>query len=437
MGMLVLTGRLANMLQRGTVTPGSEDADFPVEEVFDNDPGTVFSGFPVAEDSVDPVLTLDGDIGGGDGSFEAAFVDGAPVGWVDASTVDGALVQDTVVFSDGAASLRIETPATANSLGVAYKDYTVRAGEVLRIHLMALGDTSNGGSSALHASLQDLDTGQFLNSSLEWQDSSANFLVDSSDAFAEFDEEITVSPMSYWPKPIRRLRLKFTCVIVTSGDQEVWVDEVFIIPAYDTLSMFGHNLRPAFDVEWFTGDTIVGLTEAASFRPTSDKFYHRLTMYRTHRYQRIFVGPSTEALWIGEMVIGRGYHFTRTAASPILTTHIDHRAEVPKLMGGRVTRGLARSPRHVKTLAFQFDDVPETAESGVWREWHDEIFLRSLGGHPAVVVPTTDRDEVLFGHLSGQISEADGAPGQAGYKALDGFIVDELPLPVEVPSITA
>jgi hypothetical protein len=437
-GLLVMTGRYANLLQRGVLTTPGESADFPAADLYDNDPGTIYL-FGVSDDSVEPVFEFDGDLGHGDGSFEDSFVGGAPVGWVNASTGAGALNRDTVTFSDGAASLRIETPDTPFALGSAYHDYVVRAGELLRLHFAALGDSTNGDVSALACELRDLDTGQYLNSSMEWQDNSTNFLVDSSSAFTVFDETFAVSPMSYWPKPIRRLRLRFTCNIVTSGDQSVWVDSLFLVPAYDMVSVFGHNLRPNADFEWIASDSESFLTSTtlASFRPTSDKFYHRISTPSTLRYQQVFVGPAVDSLWIGEIVVGLGYHFPRTAVSPIQTTHIDHRVDIPKSLGGVSSRGLARSPRHQKTMAFQFPDEPDTAETGLWREWHDEVFLRSLGGHPAVVVPTTDRVEVLFGHLSGLVSESDGAPGQAGYKLLEGFVVDELQLPVEIPSATA
>jgi hypothetical protein len=431
--MLVMTGRRANLLARGTVSAPSSDPDFPPAFAFDNDPGTVYStGSGI--DTVEAFLEIDGDIGHGEGSFETAFVDGTPPGFVNDCLVDGELERDLTNFDDGEASCKFINPATPFSIAGFHRDYIARAGETLRVHFARLIGTD----AQLSCWIQDLDTGQWLNDQFEWQDADTTFLVDIDDVpneFIEFNQNIVVSPMSYWAKPIRRLRLSFEGGPTTASPSEVWVDSLFIVPAYDMMAVFGHSIKPAGTIEWIASDDpeFGTSTELAEFRPVEDKFYHRLGSPSTLRYQQIFVGFSVDVIYAGEIIIGAGYHFPRTAATPIQTSHEDRRIEVPRHLGGRFTRGLARSPRVSKILTFQFDDTPITAESGDWDEWHSEIFLRSMGGQPAVIVPTTDRAEVLFGHLSGSFSETDGAPGQAGYKVLEGFVVDELPFPIELP----
>lgn len=434
MGLLVLTGRLANILSRGRVTSSQDDQDFPQRHLFDNDPGTVFA-FSPGIDTVEELFTVDGDLGKGTGSFETAFVDGAPTGWTDDSVVDGELVQEDTIVVEGTYSLRINTPATPFSEGKTHKDYTTRAGETLRLHFKYAVQSN----SQLRAQLQDLETGQWLNDDFEWQDSETDFLVQGATGgnpdFGTFNELITVSSMLYWAKPIRRLRLTFKGLIATSGDASVYLDHVYIVPAYDMLTVVGHSLRPASGMDWYGAheEDFSDQVLLASMTPGIDKFYQRLAAAVTYRYQRFFIGPQPEGIWLGEAIIGKGLHFEKTAVSPIPTIHDGARVEVPRMLGGMFVGGLARTPRLDKTLSFQFPDEPDTAETGLWRVWHDEVYLRSLQGDPAVIVPTTDRQEVLFGHVSGTIKEQDGAPGQAGYKLLEGFVVMELPLPVELP----
>lgn len=434
--MLVMTGRLSNVLARGTVTASTESLMFPLTKLYDGDPGELFE---FGQAQIGERVDVDADLALGTGDFEDVHVDGAPPGWDDQSQGTASLSRDTVVFDEGASSVKLTSNATDTAM--MQKVFTVRAGETLRMDMQLRG----------HGELrmQDIDTGQWLNEDLEWQDAETFFVDDSQFSAGVFDQvtkDITISPMSYWPKAIRRVGLRFIGN-TASMQNELWVDAFSFVPSYNTLGIFGHNIKASIPVTWESANNSLfsGSTLLATITPQKDKFYHRISTPSLLRYIRVTVnGLNIHPPWIGELLVGASHLFERVNGdglpgpmSPIKTDHIDHRITVQKAVGGSLTRGIARAPRAVKTFGFQFPDLPDTAEDGVFREFFDEVFRRSIAGHPAMVVPNTDRREVLYGHLSPLLSEMDGSPGQAGYRVAEGFQLDEMALPIEIPESTS
>lgn len=142
-------------------------------------------------------------------------------------------------------------------------------------------------------------------------------------------------------------------------------------------------------------------------------------------------GNNVEAPWYGELVLGQSVELP-CAMTPVQTTYTDYRTMIPRPLGGVAARGRSAWPHRTKSLVFQHPDTPTTAESGYWAAWEAEFIIRSLGGAPMLLVPSTDRSEVLYGHCQPSISESDGSPGQAGYRRVDAVQIVDQALPVQL-----
>ena len=390
--------------------------------------------FAFGSKNTNPRVEVDLDLAKNSGVFDDAHVGGVPSGWTNTSTGTGTLTQDLAIKEAGASSLRLNS-GTAGQ-GVCERIFLCSAGETLTIRLAARGDNTN----PCLVSVQDLESGQWIGSGGAWQNAATNWVSRIPNSFLESKIVIPVSAMSLCASAVRRIRVRFRSASLINGAQ-AWVDGFYVTPGYDTLVVAGHNVRQAFTIDWQHASDAAYATAAynvAAFTPVRDKFYAKLPTVQTDRFVRVFVGLTTDFLaipdniYFGEMIVGTSF-VSRCPVSPIATRHTDHRSDVPLLLGGVASRGMSRSARRTKTLSFQFPDTPTTAESGEWSQWFDEIFLRQLGGIPLALVPTTDRQEVLFGTMASALSETDGEPGQAGYKALESFAFEELPLPVELP----
>jgi hypothetical protein len=427
MSMVVMTGKGMNLLSRGTVTVSDENPSFPKKNLWDGDPGEVFS-FATFSDGRQVVL--DTDLALGTGDMEAAHVAGAPPGWKHVAVGTGLLARDTTVIGDGAASCRLSSGASG--VGVLERDFGCRAGETLTIKMYMRGD----GINACTVAMQDLETGDWLNGSGLWQPAFTTFDSETSTTpFGSRSRQVVVSPMTYWPQAVRRVRLRFLSAAVAGA--QAWVDSVTFRPNFDTLAIIGHNLRRgAIQLAWQgSEDPAFGGVPVDLAAPTivKDRVYHRLSTLQSYRYTRLFAwGLNVEPPWYGELIIGASRLMARGPATPVETTHDDHRIEVARSVGGSSARGIARAIRRTKAFTFKFRDTPETAETGEWREFQQEILTRSIGGHPSLVVPMTDRGEILFGRWGGVVKETDGAPGTPGFK-IATVDFEELQLPVELP----
>ena len=439
--MLVLGGRLANLFERGSVTvSGSEAvAAFPKANLWDGEPG---NSFAFQTNTASRYLIVDGDLALGTGAFDEA--NGVvPTSWTAVNVAPGTAVCDDGLGSpQGANSLLLNSyNGGASGRAGLRKDFLCRAGETLNIHFYLHGDIAGEGGAGevtTVCEIQDLETGQYLAGTNVWQDTQIHYASRVVQSWGETTSAFQVSPMSYWPAPVRRIRVEFRTPNTGVAQGKGRVDDFYLVPSWDFFSIHGHNIRKAAIDVVLQGSADLAFTSPtthATLVPVRDKFWTRLQVPCASRFTKVlFSGTNTdEPIWIGELLLGLCEQFTRTAAAPFISSAVDVRVDIPTSLGGFYTVALAVSPQHSKSLVFQFADAVTDADSGLWKQFYNELLLRNMGGYPLALVATEAYVEVLYCKMTPQLQDADGSPGAPGYRVVQAVTFVELPLPVTVP----
>ena len=391
----MLSGELYNVLATGetvTVSP-TESTLFPATGLYDGSPDSAFQFSAAASEFT---ITADGNrLRNG---VLDAWSGAIPDSWGTAGTV----AQTTV-----AGEMRSGSAARLNGGASIYQDFVVKSGE--RIVINGWRRILAAGQGFMSASLQDLTTGYYWTGFGDtWTAIVANFLSDNTNtAYTEYTATpFTVLPFSFALGDKCTLRLTLRNEDATETDY-VYVDDWFVWPAVDFVSVHGHNIRPDATARLYSSpDNFATSSSGSTFSQatlsmTHPAFYGTLSSAIDHRYWQIRITHSastpTETVWIGEVVIGLATTLTRPQdlGQELRIVADNVRASTP--YGNTRVHRVGQRARRILGMSFNYFTSSE------YEQARQEVFERSFGSaFPIVIVPDDTGPVVIHGRIDDQ-----------------------------------
>lgn len=405
-GTLNLFGRV--IAAQVTSSPAM-DANFPISGLGDGEPGTVAKYGSAAANST---ITVDGDLLGATGAFEAAFVGGAPVGFTNTSTLSGVNTRTTVAgeFVSGGA-LKCASGATALAMAQAQGLIRVRPGEQFRLVGRVRGDGLGGGNSA-RCYLKNPVTGQWYDGiGNAWVTVQTTLFQTNAAAYTganEVDETITVE--SYQAcGGADYVDLQLQLGTVNLANRTAFYDEWYTWPITNFAALLGiqdlgprQAATPSRAWEWYadsqssfaTQSSIALNVEATGPGKGIPNGYAKVADNNLRFNRFNFPGTPTTPPSFGEAIFGY-------ATAALKQQNIAYSTTVAKRQLRNVTRGgttrvypFATYPERTVALAFRHSARADMEE--LLHEW----FLRSGGGQVPMVLVLDDSgtglDQAVF-----------------------------------------
>jgi hypothetical protein len=324
-------------------------------------------------------------------------------GWTASSA---SLDFDFTKFVQGSKSLTV-TPSGANGHG--YQDATVRKGESSKLFWSLQGS----GTSAASIRVKNLFTGNWLRTDGSW---GAEQALDSqttaawktsSQVFAVEDDGARTSPSrSNLPE---EMTVRVFLQGATSG-QLHWFDEILLVPGWDLLGLFGHNLAPSAILDVGTNATYwhggygslssalyAGHPTDASARTVAGPVaFHTLGALRYDPWIALSITLATAAqTYLGELVVGQTTSLSSSPEYPVAIEHQEPNIRYRTSGGSVWAMPRGAYPTRKATLSFMYFTDAE------YQQARERIYAASRGGaYPLVLVPTeTDSDACIFGRI--------------------------------------
>jgi hypothetical protein len=413
--------RYTNALARGMVTAPvlspAADANKPITNAYDGDPGNVFAWGSLVADSY-ASFDMNYSINGG---IESAL--GAE--WTDRSVgASNVAVRSTTTgppndYYQGAAGLKCTMVTTGGSnIAGRSQDYIVRSGETWVTTFARRGD----GTRIARAQLRNMMTGNYWSGSV-WQSAATDFDASvSSTTWAVFGPTgIVVEENPSGQPELCEMTLRLTLYVNGASAGSVFFDEVYCWPAVSLVGFFGHrNLSGLVSVQ-IKRDT-AAITSAGTLDSTiaafPQAFYAKLAAVRIERFWQLKVlGTPLAIVNLGELFFGQ-----YRAASTMPVYPLDVGRTYPQ---ARSTNRLLASPltdRPLRTWAgqFTFGSAANVAEM------RERIIGATRGGvDPLVLVPQDDDASlILYGRIPAEWMES-----QQFLSKWDGKLeIEEFPL---------
>ena len=373
------SGSLCNLLARArSVTFSSAASGYPGTNAFGGDVGKPWISAGGATETIDVDLVPDlyGDM--------EAF----PTGWTSNHSGTGAGAIDSVNYSAGAASAKLQ--AGASGVAQYYRDATVAAGEEQRL-VAKLRITS--GSGTVRVRVQNRQTGRYLTSAGEWQDSATD--VFTSTTTGSWDSKALTFTVETLPIAITdqvTLRTYIRCTDNCTAN----VDQLHRWPTWDVASLHGHNADASQAIAVYGGDTTASNLVATLTRPPArPSCYVRASSRQTYRFVQILLpGQNVAAFYAGEAVLWQSKVPTYSWQTLTRTLKpLQIRSETGS--GWTSVRRLGTAPRSLD-MAFQSTSV------ATYDELFSELWTRTREGvDPVIMIPDDDLVEVVYGRVAG------------------------------------
>lgn len=387
MGMLVMSGPARNLVARGIVTVSpAADSIFTVPYLSDLDPGTLFRYGSLTGD---PFITVDVDGLGGAGEFEPAFVAGVPVGWLKSGT--GTLTRETVFVHTEPAACKFDSTGGAGATTIA-KDFSVHAGEPFRFEAAA-GLVTSGGPITIH--VQNLRTGRYLKNDGTWT-SVLTAWVSETSVPAYDDHTVTTTVEGVGACLASTVTLRIT--IAVPNNTVASVDAVLYKPGVNLSAWFSPHVDPLNTVELRSSSDGFVASNVLEATPTLGDvgFYSKLGSILYRRYWRTKLlgtnSTATGAVGFGEWELGYAVPLQQPPGYPmgleLVASQI--RGQLNQ-WGGTFAVGLGSRPYPARVpLTFGFQS------EAALLDFEREVFVRSQGGTPLVIVPDDTKSDVHF-----------------------------------------
>lgn len=390
MSMYVLTGELLNVLQLGGTPDPAANSNFPVAKLIDDDPGTIFrfgsiTAAPSVTYSVDRLL--------GFGDMEAMPASGPLPTWTDISTGGGSLARSATAH---AGSFGAEFTAGAGTAGMSAPPVTARSGQRMRVESWLRGDVADDGVMGLR--IRNLQTGNYLTSAGAWSATPQNLAAGVTDSYVAHDLSFTVESYSVCRSDTVQLELQLINAVAGSV---TYADDVILIPAVTFASVHGHNIDPSCGLtlrsstdNFSSSDDLV-----ATFTVKQPSFYTTFAEVFRRYWRFAFTGTQSDRsgpTFIGEWVLGEHLTLSKGPAYPMQLPHSDPQIRIAKRVGAPTTYQLSQFNQRTFPVSFRAENMTQRLEI------LQEVFERSRGGKPLVVVPhhTDSFTEVLYGKLA-------------------------------------
>lgn len=393
MSVLCLAGQRFNLLENATTVTLSTAADslFPATNLYDRNPASIFKFGSLTSD---PTITFDLDQLGDTGGFETAS--GFPVGWTEVNTGTSDVTRDTIIFDTGAASAKF-TSSGGGGAGIAsaIKDITMRSNQRAHLYWALAGDAGLGRQEIR---VRNQQTGYFLvDNSLPatvWDagDNELDFVT--GDTFQSENGVFQVQDFTACGGATTTVRIELQNANNGTVGQ---ADSLHMDPAVNFCSIHGHNIDTRNTVTVESSDDNSAWTVRGTFTVRKPSMYVSFsTIYA--RYWRVkFTGTNSTAsgpIWIGELVLGDAQTLSTGPLYPMSVGYRDYQIRVPMRWGDQAY-GLGQAFTRSLPLNLQATSMTNRLEIL-------EVFERSRGGHPLVIVPhnADSHTDVIYGRLA-------------------------------------
>lgn len=378
MSLYVLAGPLMNAVARAGADPTlvpTADTDFPAANLRDGR-----ANLPTFWSSTTDECTATVDLSMlADPGFETSTTE-----W----TCDAGLafVSSTKYVYAGTYSGELTSSGTT---GTAYRDFSVRPGETLKLAWALYSPTT---SAYVTIAVQNRHTGKYLTSGGTWTASSTTVDVQTAASWdtgsVTFDVE-AISSVLVEPCTLR------VSVGINGTDSSVYVDNVVLSPAVDFCSVHGHNFG-GVSPRLQSADSTALFTTRETMTPQRDSFYCVLAAPRYERYWRLYLaGTPAETPYVGEWVLGQA---TALGQRPQYGGELELAETQSRIVGPAGQQWIySRSASPLRRIGLEF--LYETEANYV--EARDAFYRSNRGGyHPCVVAPADmDAGLVVLGRI--------------------------------------
>lgn len=401
-----------------TVSPAA-DALFPVTNAYDRIPASIFKFGSLAADSY---VWFDFDKCDDKGEFET-WAAGAADGWTEANTGGSDVTQTSVGAEVHSGVSAAKLTCAGAGVALAYHEFTAKAGARLRVDLWARGDAGTG---TLLYGLYNVNTGKNGIGGATWSTGAlgANFLGGSSSSatYQHLTTDVTVESFATCRSDTVKLRV---FILNSTNGTSAFADSVTILPVVNFASVHGHNIDPCVTLKLRSSSVASAgsFADRATFSVVQPACYASISDQYIRYWQIMCSGTNsstTGAPYFGEIVIGDALTLATGPRYPMSVGYRDPRIEVPMRWG---SQAYAVGQHASRTFPISLQAVSMTARLEIF----DELFRRSRGGAPVVIVPhnADSHTDVIYGRVSPDLPHEWGTKSVAGISTS----VEELPFP--------
>lgn len=386
--MRFVAGALMNFVEgAAAVTPSATaDTRFPITRLYDGLSSLIFAFGSL---TTDPYVTVDMDRLGGLGGFEtfAGGSGGAPTGWTEANTGTGSVIQETSTVHGGSSAAELD--GGASGVGLIYREWTARAGQRFTLDAWLRGN----GTQTARIRIQNRQTGKYLTSGGAWQTAAIDCATRATASYAQSVLAFQVESWTLCQASTVTMRVSILC----NENGAVFVDDVFVYPTVNVLSLHGHNVAPLNVVELHSSTDAFASNDVteATLTPLQGRFYSYLSSPIAKRHLRLkFVGTNPAIIYAAEMIASYLEQATQGPEWGIEQKAVESQIRNESETGDVTVH--ARGPHERVMLKLAFVAKTEAA----YKELRNEIVRRCRGGiYPALIVPIDDEDLIVLGTL--------------------------------------
>lgn len=387
------------------VAASSSHSLYPASGLVDGDP--THPWIAASSGVTNAALTVDLAVAHGEspGGYESGY---AAIG-EDRSSGGGSLANEASIVHGGSGALKML--AGAGGVGRHVTTHTVRPGETWRYSAWLRGD----GTGSARLRVYDPITGLWWVSGA-WQASEGDVAARSTATWAEYTGAITID--DYDAHQVREFSLEVHTVCSDSG-QVGYADDLYLWPAWDLVSLHGHNWPPALGCEVSGSDDGSTWTVLSTGTPTRPACYVLLDALQTYRHVRArAVGTAPVQLYAGELGV---WQSVEPSEYPLVDRNVDVLPLQVRRRAGRRQLIAHFATDAARSVRLRFEHAT-AADHNAFRAalWDASRW----GADLVVVVPSTDEADVYLGRLAEGLGVARGGPEVHAIELLleeDGF----------------
>ncbi len=418
MSMYALFGASYNEIGRCITVPAPESANslFPIANLYDGIPNKPFV-FGSAGGSGYIDFDMQRLTNGGFETWSA----GAPVGWTVTTVAGGNVTEEAVIVNGGSKSARLGTVGGLSDSARVSQRATFRAGSTANLSIALYGPAAG---AVLVVYLRCVETGNYLQLGGGSWGAINTLFSQIAQSWASNTVTFTVEPYSTTHSDT--VTLEVIADLTAATGRAAYVDDAVFVPGISAATIHGHNVPPA-------SVPLLLKSGASSPGTTTTRGTFTLahpTMYTTFnvaydRYWRLLTtaDPPTDAIWLGELVLGEAVTMLREQNYGQTTSGVSAQDRSSNEIGP--LQAFVRTERDRREVELQFRYT--SAASFNQRE---ELLARSRNGaYPFVLIlDSSDATSAMMVRVP---------PRQAHQRSLTllrdaSITTEEMPFPVVI-----
>lgn len=397
---LLLAGSAFNLLARAVAAPTAtnENAQLPVSNIKDGDPGNAFRFNALAAD-----LETTHDLNVVVNAAHTTHSSGVPTGFTNVSTGTGTVAQETTLVRSGNAT-RLNGGATPGTFGGAIRQsVTARSGESFRVDYWARGASA---AEAMRLRVFNPRTQKYYSVGTGWTATPTDYHSNQpGTTYTNYTATVPVEGFAIVTEDTCPLELTW----YTLSNGNIYLDDSAGFAGWNCVAVFGHNLHlePALVPLARRSDDGTTYTTELTLTMRRGRFYavtpSKALVYRRFFRYRLSGTPAATKPQTGELVVGQVVTLSRAPRHPN-SAGWTFREILPQVRnetvkGNELVYPETQDPREEAVIPFR-----HLTEAQI-QELREELFLRTAHGkHPAVIIPDDTKPRVLFGRIRNERS---------------------------------